>query len=229
MGSLRWCGGLLVAGALGVSAPMLAQEGNRAGDGGLLLEDFKPRSMLRVPVHEIERAAFPAVDVHNHVNDARGRELDLPPAELVARMDRLNLRHAVILTGRWGEDLQRAIDTMVTPYPDRFTVCVEPDWSRIDEPDFGEAMARQVEDAFRRGARCLKVTKVLGLEVREVSGALVGVDDARLDPMWAACGRQKMPVFIHSADPDAFFEPVDATNERWDELGSHPDWSFYGP
>jgi hypothetical protein len=29
--------------------------------------------MLKAPVHEVERAAFPAVDVHNHVNDARNR------------------------------------------------------------------------------------------------------------------------------------------------------------
>jgi predicted TIM-barrel fold metal-dependent hydrolase len=35
-------------------------------------------------------------------------------------------------------------------------------------------------------------------------------------------------VIIHTADPAAFFEPVDATNERWEELSRHPDWSFYG-
>ncbi|HSD65356.1 MAG TPA: hypothetical protein VLF95_01575, partial [Vicinamibacteria bacterium] len=36
----------------------VSEEGAR---GDLLLRDFKPRSMLRVPVHEVERAAFPAV------------------------------------------------------------------------------------------------------------------------------------------------------------------------
>ena len=45
---------------------------------GLLLRDFKPRSMLKVPAHEVERAAFPAVDVHNHVNDARGADRPSP-------------------------------------------------------------------------------------------------------------------------------------------------------
>ena len=33
---------------------------------------------------------------------------------------------------------------------------------------------------------------------------------------------------MHTADPVAFFQPVDDTNERWDELRRHPDWSFYG-
>jgi predicted TIM-barrel fold metal-dependent hydrolase len=118
---------------------------------------------------------------------------------------------------------------MVKPHPDRFTVFTEPDWSRIDEPGFGEAMAAQVRDAHARGARGLKILKALGLQVRDRSGRLVTVDDPRLDPMWRECGRLGVPVAIHTADPDAFFEPLDATNERWEELGRHPDWSFHGP
>ena len=195
----------------------------------LLLRDFKPRSMLKVPAHEVERAAFPAVDVHNHVNDARGNDPPVPVDELLARMDRLNLKRIVILTGGWSEALQRVVDRMVKPHPDRFTVFTQPDWSRIDEPRFGEAMAAQVRDSFARGARGLKILKNLGLVVRDRSGRLVAVDDPRLDPMWAECGNLGIPVAIHTSDPDAFFEPLDATNERWDELRAHPDWSFYGP
>jgi predicted TIM-barrel fold metal-dependent hydrolase len=196
---------------------------------GLLLRDFKPRAMLKVPAHEVARAAFPAVDVHNHVNDARGGDPPVPLDDLLARMDRLNVKRIVILTGRWGEALQTVIDRMVRPHPDRFTVFTEPDWSRIDEPGFGEAMAAQVRDSYARGARGLKVLKNLGLGVRDRTGRLVTVDDPRLDPMWAECGKLGIPVSIHTSDPDAFFEPRDATNERWDELGEHPDWSFYGP
>jgi len=205
-------------------------EAQAAGqDRDLQLRDFKPRSMLVAPAHEVERAAFPVIDVHNHVNDARGGDRAVPVADLLARMDRLNVKQIVILTGRWGASLQQVVDRMVKPHPGRFTVFTEPDWSRIDEPGFGVAMAAQVRDGFARGARGLKITKVLGLEVRDRSGQLVTVDDPRLDPMWAECGLLKMPVAIHSAAPDAFFLPVDATNERWDELGEHPDWSFHGP
>ena len=212
---------LLLAAAAGPAAGAAAQD--------LLLRDFSPRSKLLAPVHEVARARFPAVDFHNHVGDAH-REGPAPsPAELVALMDRLNLGRIVILTGAWGERLQRVLDERVKPYPDRFTVFTEPDWSRIDEPGFGEAMAAQVEDAVARGARGLKVKKELGLRVRDRSGRLVAVDDPRLDPMWAACGRLGIPVAIHVADPDAFFDPLDGRNERYDELVEHPDWSFHGP
>ena len=54
------------------------------------------------------------------------------------------------------------------------------------------------------------------------------IDDRRFDPMWEACAAARLPVFIHIADPEAFFTPVDRFNERYDELGFHPDWSFYG-
>ena len=33
---------------------------------------------------------------------------------------------------------------------------------------------------------------------------------------------------IHTADPAAFFTPLDRFNERWHELNTHPDWLFYG-
>jgi predicted TIM-barrel fold metal-dependent hydrolase len=57
----------------------------------------------------------------------------------------------------------------------------------------------------------------------------VPVDDARLDPLWAAAGELDVPVTIHVADPIAFFEPLDARNERWEELHQHPDWHFWPP
>ena len=50
-----------------------------------------------------------------------------------------------------------------------------------------------------------------------------------MDPVWHECGRLGIPVSIHTGDPEAFFHPTDATNERYEELTEHPDWSFYGP
>jgi predicted TIM-barrel fold metal-dependent hydrolase len=32
---------------------------------------------------------------------------------------------------------------------------------------------------------------------------------------------------FHTADPDAFFLPVDPQNERYEELAAHPEWSFH--
>lgn len=194
----------------------------------LLLRDFKPVSMLHVPVHHVDRAKFYVIDVHNHINDAMGIDDPVPPQQVIDVMDKTNVKTVVILTGMWGDKLQKVIDQMVKPYPGRFMVFAQFDWSKINDPNFGQEMVAQLDDAVARGARGLKVLKDLGLGVRDQSGKLITVDDSRLDPVWEECGRLGIPVFIHTADPEAFFLPIDAANERYEELIEHPDWSFYG-
>ena len=190
----------------------------------LLLRDFHPQAMLHARVTPIERAKFPVIDVHNHINDAMGIDEHMPPEKVIQVMNAANVRTVVILTGQWREKLQRVVDEMVKPYPGRFMVFTQIDYSKIDDP---KAMVADLDDAVRRGARGLKVLKDLGLEDRDKSGKLIPVDDPRLDPVWEECGRLGIPVAIHVTDPEAFFHPIDGHNERYEELIQHPDWSFY--
>ena len=196
----------------------------------LLLKDFAPQSMLQAAVHEVPRAKFPVIDVHNHVNDAVGiNGAEIPPAEVIRRMDAANIQKIVILTGLWGDKLQTVIDKMVKPYPGRFIVFTQIDYSKIDDTDFAAESVAQLDDAVRRGARGVKVLKDLGLGVKDKSGKFIAVDDPRLDPIWEECGKLGIPVAIHTTDPAAFFTPIDNHNERYEELNSNPTWSFYGP
>jgi predicted TIM-barrel fold metal-dependent hydrolase len=216
------------------SAPGASQIGYKSAADAekkktLLLRDFHPVSMLHVPSHQVPRAKFYVIDVHNHVNDAAGIEQRMDPRRVVEVMDHANVKTVVILTGMWGEKLQRVIDEMVKPYPGRFIVFTQLDYSKIDDPDFGGEMVRQIDDAVARGARGLKFLKDLGLGVRDKTGKLIAIDDPRLDPVWHECGRLGIPVSIHTGDPEAFFLPTAANNERYEELTEHPDWSFYGP
>lgn len=194
----------------------------------VLLKDFKPVSMLHAPEHPIEKAKFYVIDVHSHVNDAARIDEHMPPARVIEVMNATNVKTIVILTGMWEDKLQGVIDEMVKPYPGRFMVFTQLDWSRIDDPDFGNEMVALLRDSVSRGARGLKLLKDFGLGVRDKNGKLIAIDDPRFDPVWDECGRLGIPVFIHTGDPEAFFLPVDATNERYEELIDHPDWSFYG-
>ncbi|MGA2418726.1 MAG: amidohydrolase family protein [Candidatus Acidiferrum sp.] len=196
----------------------------------LLLKDFDPQPMLHVAKHEVPRAKFPVIDMHNHVNDAGGvHGEDIPPAEVVRRMDHANVQTIVILTGMWGDKLQGVLDKMVKPYPGRFIVFAQMDYSKIDDANFSAEMVAQLDDAVRRGARGLKVLKDLGLGVRDKSGEFVPIDDPRLDPVWEECGRLGIPVAIHTSDPEAFWAPIDAHNERYEELIENPTWGFGDP
>jgi len=204
------------------------------------LKDFQPRSMLQVAATRVPRARMPVIDFHTHFGTsavstagvAQGEEVKFlaSATELLAVMDRVNLRMMVNLTGGVGRGLQQSIERYQTPHPDRFLTFVEPRWSRITEPTYARDQADDIERARRLGARGVKVLKTLGLYLRErvTSGPLLAIDDRRFDAMWEACGALKMPVAIHIADPEAFFLPIDRFNERFEELNNHPDWSFHG-
>lgn len=189
----------------------------------LSLREFQPRTALVTEDHTPSRARYPVVDAHNHLR----RALD-DPAELLELMAALNVHAIVDLDGGWGEQLDQHLSCLRAPYPDRFCVFAWVDWREVDDPHFGARWARRLAEAVRAGAQGLKVFKSLGLVYRDRTGALIRVDDPRLDPVWAAAGDLGIPVLIHSADPVAFFWPLDAHNERWEELQAHPDWHFYG-
>jgi len=197
----------------------------------LLLSDFRPRTSLRVPSTEVRRPRYPVIDAHNHLGSAFGGDwARRPPAELIATLDESGVEMVVDLDGGQGDALSAEIDRWQAAWPDRVAVFAGLDYDGWPgDAEFGETEARRLRDAARRGARGLKVWKQLGLRARDADGRLVPVDDVRLDPLWSAAAELDLPVVIHIADPIAFFEPLDATNERWEELHGHPDWHFWPP
>ena len=196
----------------------------------LRLTEFQPKSMLHVKETSVPRARFPVIDFHTHVSRRRAQQPGVPPAELVKTMDAVNLHTMVNLTGGSGEDLAAAIKDFDRSFPRRFVTMTEPTWTRASESRYSAWQADEIGKAKAAGAVGLKILKTLGLFLRDggPTGKLVRVDDERFDPMWDACGRLGMPVAMHVGDPEAFFTPIDRFNERYEELGAHPDWSFYG-
>lgn len=169
------------------------------------------------------------VDAHNHL----GRWLSdygswsAPDVEgLVDVMDACNVAAIVNLDGMWGDELEANLGRYDRAHPGRFVTFCQLDWSVTEEAGFGDVLAAQLERCVRQGARGLKVWKQLGLRIRDDLSTLLMPDDPRLDPLWAAAAGLRVPVTIHVADPVAFFEPLDPTNERMEELLAHPDWYF---
>lgn len=196
------------------------------------LSDFKPRAKLVTRQSRIERPKFPVIDAHNHLGVFGGDAIhELTLDQLCDRLDEAGVTHYVDLDGGWGEDLLRQHLDFLAPRAERFQVFGGVDWARWPElgDAFPEYAARRLEVQQGWGARGLKIWKPFGLQVRDSHGALVKVDDPRLDPIWETAGRLGWPVMVHVADPVAFFDPIDETNERWEELGQHPDWAFTSP
>ena len=197
------------------------------------LKDFKPQPKLVTKSTRVDKPKFPVIDAHNHLGEPFGGGWDQKPLnELLDLLDEAGVTHYVDLDGGWGEDLLYAhLKHFKEGAPERFQIFGGVDWSKWESlgdgfPDWAAGRLKIQKEA---GAQGLKIWKPFGLHVKDHHGQVVKVDDARLSPIWEAASELGLPVLIHVADPVAFFDPIDGTNERWEELGKHSDWAFTSP
>lgn len=184
--------------------------------------DYQPMPAVVRPETSVLGSRVPSIDVHCHWS------LDVDPEVMIAAMDERNVARAINLSGRTGDELRAMCERYLGEYADRFAILCNIDFSRVGAPDFATRVVADLREAKAMGVSGLKVFKSLGLTTQDVNGRLIPVDDPRLDVVWRTCGELGLPVLIHSADPIAFFDPIDCTNERWMQLARHPDWSFHG-
>ncbi|MGN6300178.1 MAG: amidohydrolase family protein [Angustibacter sp.] len=196
----------------------------------LPLRQYVPESTMVLPEHHPQRAVVPAVDVHNHLGRWHRGDWTVPSVpDLVATMDEVNVGTIVNLDGCWDAELEANLDRYDRAFPGRFLTFCRVDWSLCSQSDdWPSAFAASVRDSAARGAGGLKLWKDIGLRIRDRDGALVLLDDPRLEPMWEALAETRLPVLVHTADPAAFFRPVDERNERLEQLLDRPDWQFHG-
>ena len=186
----------------------------------MTIEEYAPRSTLRVPEHLLTRAKYPFVDVHNH---QRGNQTPAQLAQLLRDMDALNLAVMVDLSGGTNGRVADKVNLFRGAGGNRFVVFTNVDFSAMDQPGWTERAVRQLEEDVKvHGARGLKIFKNLGLTVKDSKGR-VPTDDPRLDAVWEKAGALGVPVLIHTGEPAPFFDSMDQHNERWLELKLHPD------
>lgn len=193
------------------------------------LRDYVPVSMMAATVTTVTEPAAPIVDVHNHLGRWQQENWRVPDtAALVELMDTAGVATIVNLDGAWTDELEANLDRYDRAYPGRFLTFARLDWSDCTTPGWGERLAASLIDSVRRGATGVKIWKDVGLRIRDESGELIFLDDPRLEPLWNALTETGVPALIHTADPVAFFRPLDRYNERLEELLRNPDWHFHG-
>jgi predicted TIM-barrel fold metal-dependent hydrolase len=194
----------------------------------LKLRDWAPKSAMVTKVTNVDKPMFPVVDDHNHLGTGKAFLTPAQVAHYLAEMDAAGMRTVVNLDGMWGNDLKETLDALDNAHPGRFLTFAQINFDGLDDADWSKREADRLEASFKAGAKGLKFHKSLGLGERHKDGTLLKVDDPKLDPIMEVCAKYHRPVMIHTADPAAFFTPLDRFNERWHELNTHPDWLFYG-
>jgi predicted TIM-barrel fold metal-dependent hydrolase len=194
----------------------------------LKLRDWQPKSMMVTKQTNVDKPMFPVVDDHNHLGTGKAFLTPERVAHYLAEMDAAGMRTVVDLDGMWGQDLKETLDALDNAHPGRFLTFAQINFDGLDDADWSQREAKRLEESFKAGAKGLKFHKDLGLGVRHKDGTLLKVDDPKMDPIIEVCAKYQRPIMIHTADPAAFFTPLDRFNERWHELNTHPNWLFYG-
>ncbi|HLX93762.1 MAG TPA: amidohydrolase family protein [Puia sp.] len=206
--------------------------------GHMDFEQYDPKSTLVVPQHLVTRAKFPFIDVHNHQWEVPTQDI----RQLYAEMDKLHMAVMINLSGKsfketpgrngefdvqGNEYLVRSLQHIAQTDGRRLKLFTNISFVGFGEKGWTEKTIAELEKDVRSGACGLKIYKDLGLNFKDENGRYIRIDDSRLDPVWEKCGDLHIPVLIHAADPKSFWDPVDSHNERWLEVTTHPDRSYY--
>lgn len=197
----------------------------------MLLKEYQPRSELVLKETYVEKPAFPVYDCHTHwgklmMGDGYTELYDTAAA--VTSLREKGIQAVVNLDGFDFDELDK-MKRKIAGQEDFFLNFGNVDVSRLDEPDFGDYVKSSLRYGVSQGIRGLKFWKPIGLGIKDGSGKYITPDDERLRVIWEEAARYSLPILFHIADPPAFFRPIDRFNERLEELGEHPDWSFCNP
>ena len=184
--------------------------------------DYRPRSTLVTAGHKVPKAKYPAIDFHGHPGSQMTNAVELE--QMGAEMDAMNLGLMVTANNTSGEALKRqaALVKASLKMKDRVRILAGVDFRNVGPGWAAKAVAQLEADVAAGAVGIGEIGKGLGLSYRKADGTRLRIDDPDLDPVWDAAARLKLPVFIHTADPQEFWQEINYTNERWLELALFP-------
>jgi len=176
----------------------------------LLLKDYRPVSIFKVPVTQIAKAKFPIIDMHSHPYAKTPAEIDT----WIKNMDAVNIEKTLILTMTTGKDFDR-INAQYSKYPDRFEVWCGLDFTGYDQPTFPASAVKELQRCHDAGAKGIGEIhdKGQGLHSGKSDAPKMHPDDPRMDAVWDKAGELHMPVSLHVADPIWMYQPMDKHND----------------
>jgi hypothetical protein len=197
----------------------------------LLLKDYRPKSVYKIPVTEIKKAKYPIIDTHYHARAKTPEEVDT----MVKIMDAVGVETTVAFSG-----IGAAFDEtyrLYSKYPERFQVWCGLNMADVDQPGFGPATVKELERCRKVGAVGVGEITDKGMGIggqfggppnwqgtRPPGGGGSGPrggpakkglhpDDPRMDPIWQKCAELGLPINLHVSDPYWSYLPQDKHND----------------
>jgi predicted TIM-barrel fold metal-dependent hydrolase len=192
--------------------PTTAAPAHEAADSPnrILLKDYRPKSIYKIPVTEIAKAKFPVIDMHSHPYAKTDAEI----TTWLKHMDESNIEKTMILTMATGKEFDE-IHAKYSKYPQRFELWCGFDFAGYNQPSFGPAAVKELERCHDKGARGIGEIHDKGQGLRSGKSDAKGMhpDDPRMDALWQKAAELHMPISLHVADPIWMYEKMDKHND----------------
>jgi predicted TIM-barrel fold metal-dependent hydrolase len=176
----------------------------------ILLKDYRPKSIYKIPITQVDKAKHPIIDMHSHPYAKTPQQIE----QWLKNMDEVGIEKTMILTMTTGPEFDE-IFRKFSKHPDRFEVWCGLDLSGYDKPGFGPTAVKELERCHQIGARGVGEIHDKGEGLRSGKSQAPGMhpDDARMDAIWQRCGELGMPISLHVADPIWMYQKMDASND----------------
>jgi uncharacterized protein len=190
--------------------PGALPEKKAASPETILLKDYRPKSIYKIPVTEIAKAKFPIIDMHSHPYAKTEREID----DWVKNMDEVGIEKTIILTMATGAEFKE-ISRKYSKHAERFEMWCGFDFTGYDKPGFGPAAVSELQHCRDGGARGVGEIHDKGKGLRSGKSNAPGMhpDDPRMDVLFEKAGEFGMPISLHVADPIWMYQPMDLHND----------------
>jgi hypothetical protein len=175
----------------------------------ILLKDYSPHSIFKIPQTPIEKARYPVIDVHSH-DYARSPDA---VERWVKTMDAVGLQKTIILSGGTGSKFD-AVVAKYGKFPGRFEVWCGFDYRDFEHPGYAMAAAAELERCRKVGATGVGELSDKGRGLGSTSNTFgMHIDDPRLAPLLEKCAELHLPINIHVGEDKWMYEPMDQNND----------------
>jgi predicted TIM-barrel fold metal-dependent hydrolase len=166
------------------------------------------------------------IDAHVHINTrdssfiAQGKE------------DKFNL-----LTINWDdvnepppmEVQQQYAVFLKNKYPQQVAYATTISIKQFNDDDWLNRTLSDIDSSITKGAKAVKIYKVIGMTLRDKQNKLVMIDDPRFDTLFNYLEQHNIPVVGHLGEPRNCWLPVDKMTVKGDRsyFTQHPEYHMY--
>lgn len=101
-------------------------------------------------------------------------------------------------------------------FPDQIEWATTVSIRKFNDKDWLPQTLRYIDSTVARGAKAVKIYKVIGMSLRDKNKKLVMVDDARLDSLFSYFENNGIPVVGHLGEPRNCWLPLDSMTVKGD-------------